>query len=147
MIMLYLTAALRNILIGPMLTYPDPVNAKHACQFTQGLHQGIVHEQPISINTNVLWNTTFYPLPEYGVTVTNAPTSFHGITTFRWTELAPYKSTVRSPSLASEAQLASISATPTSLFADSEFVLLVLGDRRNEKRQAGSVSNSTDVRQ
>ncbi|KAK4503926.1 hypothetical protein PRZ48_004841 [Zasmidium cellare] len=137
--MLYLSPALRNVLIGLILSYPIASNAKDTCKITYDLHTGIVHEQPVSINTDVLWNTTFYPIPEHAVTVTNAPTSFQGITTFRWTELLSYTTKVRSPSLASEAQVASISATPTPAFADSEFVLLVLGDKKNEKRQSGSV--------
>lgn len=138
--MQYLSAALRSVLIGLILSYPDPSSAQDACQLTQDMHRGIVHEQPVSINTDVLWNTTFYPIPDHGVTVTNAPTSFHGITTFRWTELSPYTSTTRSPTLSSQAQVALTSPTPTAAFAESEFVLLVRGEKKNEKRQAGSVS-------
>lgn len=140
--MLYLPAALRRIIIGLILAYPNAGAAKDACDLTQSLHRGIVHEQPVSISTDVLWNTTFYPVPGYdGVTVTNAPTSLHGVTIFRWTEFLSYATTALSPSLASQAQVASMSATPTPAYSGSEFVLVVLGDKKNERRQTGSVSH------
>jgi len=61
-----------------------------------------VHEQAVSINTDVLSNTTFYAIPQVAITVNNAPTSFDGVTTLTWTETAG--STIQySPTQASSA--------------------------------------------
>lgn len=45
-----------------------------------------VHEQAVSINTDVLTNTTFYPIPQVALTISNAPTSLDTLTTLTWTE-------------------------------------------------------------
>ena len=44
-----------------------------------------VYEQAVSINTFVQTSTTFNPIPEVAVTITDAPTNLDGITTFHWT--------------------------------------------------------------
>ncbi|KAK5674602.1 hypothetical protein LTS10_012603 [Elasticomyces elasticus] len=100
--------------------------------------QETVYEQAISINTYVQTNTTFYPAPHYAVTVSNAPTSFDGITTFRYTEsrtLADTSITTRST--------ASLVATPT--VAINAYVLMVQRDpgrqtdrRKIHQRQSGT---------
>ncbi|KAK3651468.1 hypothetical protein LTR56_005610 [Elasticomyces elasticus] len=100
--------------------------------------QETVYEQAISINTYVQTNTTFYPAPHYAVTVSNAPTSFDGITTFRYTEsrtLANTAATTRST--------ASLIATPT--VALNAYVLMVSRDpgrqtdrRKIHQRQSGT---------
>ncbi len=43
-----------------------------------------VYEQAVSINTFVQTSTTFNPIPEVAVTITDAPTNLDGITTFHW---------------------------------------------------------------
>ena len=69
-----------------LLLLPRLMAAQQACQISQPLNYGTVHEQVISINTNVLFNTTFFPIANVGITIGNAPTSLDGITTFHWTE-------------------------------------------------------------
>ncbi|KAJ8610157.1 hypothetical protein MRB53_038764 [Persea americana] len=67
----------------------------------------IVYEQAVSINTDITSNTTFFPIPQAPITITNAPTSYNGITTVRWTvEPSQSSSTVGTKS--------SSSAAPTS---------------------------------
>ncbi|GAB7337165.1 hypothetical protein MBLNU457_g2554t3 [Dothideomycetes sp. NU457] len=52
------------------------------------VNQTTVYVQPVSINTDIVSNTTFYPIPQVAVTVTNAPTSFNGVTTYTWTTVS-----------------------------------------------------------
>ncbi|KAK5727458.1 hypothetical protein LTR15_003354 [Elasticomyces elasticus] len=80
--------------------------AQSACMVEFG--QETVYEQAISINTYVQTNTTFYPAPHYAVTVSNAPTSFDGITTFRYTESRTLENTA-----VTTRSTASLVATPT----------------------------------
>lgn len=56
----------------------------------------IVYEQAVSINTDVLYNTTFYPVPQYPYTVSNAPTSINELTTLQWTSVEIPPSTSQS---------------------------------------------------
>lgn len=99
-----------------------------------------VYEQPISINTDVLYNTTFYPLPEAAVTVTNAPTSFNGVTTLRWTSTAPsYESDTAFRNPVDET-----APSPRPTQAEEVFVLVAMSRRRNQKRQSGSYFVSSD---
>ncbi|KAK6396443.1 hypothetical protein LTR65_009527 [Meristemomyces frigidus] len=70
-----------------LLTRPQPTWAQDGCfPLQQPLVQRVVYEQAVSIRTDVLLNTTFYPVPGVAVTVDNAPTSFDGVTTFRYTD-------------------------------------------------------------
>ncbi|QIW94854.1 hypothetical protein AMS68_000372 [Peltaster fructicola] len=49
----------------------------------------LLYEQAVSINTEVLTNTTFNPIPQVALTVTDAPTSIDTITTLTWTSTVP----------------------------------------------------------
>lgn len=60
--------------------------AQKACSANLLQTQTIVHSQPVSINTDVLSNTTFYPIPNAPITVTDAPRSYNGVTTLTWTQ-------------------------------------------------------------
>lgn len=78
-------AYLRRLFVLPnalLLSIADVITAQQACRFSQPLTAHVVHEQAISIKTNVLHNTTFYPIEEIAVTVSNAPTVLDGVTTF-----------------------------------------------------------------
>ena len=103
----------------------------------------IVHEEAVSINTDVLWNTTFYAAPGLAVTITNAPTNLDLITTFRWTEPRfSQTSPKRSPSIASMLSLASAFASPTALLQDATYIMGVIegaSNKKHRKRQSGSV--------
>ncbi|EMC92444.1 hypothetical protein BAUCODRAFT_27724 [Baudoinia panamericana UAMH 10762] len=78
----------------------------------------VVYEQAISINTNVRTNTTFHPIPEVAVTISNAPTSVDGVTTFRYTQ--PRTST---HSIGTSQSSSTSWATPTMVL--NSFVLMV----------------------
>lgn len=143
--MLSLTEALRKVLIGLMVCYPVLTAAEDACQLTQRqLTPRIVHEQPISINTDILTNTTFYAIPQVGITVTNAPTSFDAITTLRWTESRTSVSTKTLHSRVTTASQAYTSAAPTGTFQETTFVLVVSYENDIQKRQMGSVYIAAD---
>ena len=106
-------------------------SAQDACQLSQPLTSYIVHEQPISIKTDVLYNTTFFPIEEVPITVNNAPTSFNGITTLYWTETKTY--------VGSEYSSSTQSAVETRPAVDeSSFVLHVMTSRQLQKRQLGN---------
>ncbi len=125
---------LRKLILLPgslLLSISQIALTQQACQYSQPLTYAVVHEQPISINTDVLTNTTFFPFTGIGVTVNNAPTSLNGITTFHWTETKTYTDYSRLTRT-----LTATSATPTVV--DDTFVMIVLGSRRHEKRQSGS---------
>ncbi|KAK0961381.1 hypothetical protein LTS01_020388 [Friedmanniomyces endolithicus] len=97
-----------------------------------------VYEQAVSINTYVQTNTTFYPFPDVGITVSNAPTSFDGVTTFTYTNrqtTAPAMGT--SPS--------TFATNPTPTVAANRSVLTVRMDpgkqsnqRKIHQRQSGT---------
>ncbi|KAK4962066.1 hypothetical protein LTR10_002563 [Elasticomyces elasticus] len=110
--------------------------AQSACMVEFG--QETVYEQAISINTYVQTNTKFYPAPHYAVTVSNAPTSFDGITTFRYTESRTLGNTA-----VTTRSTASLVATPT--VAMNAYVLMVQRDpgrqtdrRKIHQRQSGT---------
>ncbi|KAK1073542.1 hypothetical protein LTR74_001683 [Friedmanniomyces endolithicus] len=97
-----------------------------------------MYEQAVSINTYVQTNTTFYPFPDFGITVSNAPTSFDGVTTFTCTNrqtTAPAMGT--SPS--------TFATNPTPTVAVNRYVLTVRMDpgkqsnqRKIHQRQSGT---------
>lgn len=117
--------------MGLLISAVDYAQAQQACMFAQPLTQRLLHEQPIYINTDVLTNTTFYPMSGIGVTIENAPTSLSGVTTFTWTETKTYNDYSRSTRT-----FAAASATTTP--ADMTFVMMALGTDRHEKRQSGA---------
>ncbi|EME82882.1 uncharacterized protein MYCFIDRAFT_174398 [Pseudocercospora fijiensis CIRAD86] len=92
-----------------------------------------VREQAAYINTDVLENTTFYAIPEMAVTVTNAPTSFDEVTTFKWTEYdmrargsGLSSNFIQSPTAAAMQTMANPTlAMPTGSPFDSFFVMFL----------------------
>lgn len=114
-----------------LLTLPYLVEAQQACSIQWPETYNIVHQQVVSIKTDVLFNTTFKAAREITITVENAPTSFDGLTTVYWTETRTQMSSTAFSSTTSAIQT---SATPT----DTSFVLLVMGEKHNQKRQSGS---------
>ena len=124
---------MKNFLTLPsslLLALPSLVEAQQACSLQHPLTY-VVHEQVISIKTDVLFNTTFKPAQDITVTVENAPTSLDGLTTVWWTEKRTQMSSTSFSPTTSPVQT---SATPT----DRSFVLLVMGQRQHQKRQSGS---------
>ena len=104
----------------------------------QIVYEAAVHEQAVSINTDVQYNTTFFPIPEVAVTVSNAPTSFNGLTTFRWTQTQTSTTSIASTG-------SSLVPVSTATGSPDGFVLLVLGEmtfqdgrKLHDKRQSGS---------
>lgn len=143
---------MRSLFLGLLLGYPFTIHAQiqdqnSACLIAERFVQTYtMREQAVSINTEVLSNTTFYPIPEGPVTITNAPTSIDMVSTFRWTE-AQVPVSIWSPTLASatEAQLSSMAfssamATPYPDLSDY-YVIAAMGARNVAKRQAGGVRN------
>jgi hypothetical protein len=114
-----------------LLALPCLVGAQQACSLQYPLTYNVVHEQVISIKTDVLFNTTFNPVRDITITVENAPTSFDGLTTVWWTER---RTQMSSTSFSPTTSAVQMSATPT----EPSFVLLVMGQKHNQKRQSGS---------
>ena len=114
-----------------LLLLPVLTGAQHPCQISQPLTYGIVHVQAISIRTNILSNTTFFPIPEVAVTIHDVPTSLDGVTIFRWTETRTYFDTVDPSPTISGPQT-------TSTARDSYFVMRVMGSKQHSKRQSGT---------
>jgi len=114
--------------------------AQQACLAAPGspLPYETVYEQAVSINIYVQTNTTFYPIPDVGVTVSNAPTSFDGVTTFTYTN----RQTSVDPIGSTRSTLAT---NPTPTVAVNRYVLTVRMDpgkspdqRKIHKRQSGT---------
>ena len=125
---------LRNLILlrtSLLVSLPELAVARLACFASQPLAYGIVHEQAISINTDVLFNTTLFSLPEVAVMVSNAPTSLDGVSTFYWTQTKTYMSDTGISPTSSAPEVA---ATST----DTSFVLLAMGLEQRQKRQSGS---------
>ncbi|KAK0250293.1 hypothetical protein LTS09_014574 [Friedmanniomyces endolithicus] len=114
--------------------------AQQQCLAVQGspLPYETVYKQAVSINTYVQTNTTFYPIPDVGVTVSNAPTSFDGVTTFTYTNRpTTMYATGTSPS--------TFATNPTPTVAVNRYVLTVRMDsgkqsnqRKIHQRQSGT---------
>lgn len=121
----------------------NPAQCQNACVIQQPINQTIVYQQAISINTDVISNTTFYPIPQAGVTITDAPTSLNFMTTLSWSRTSPYTTT---------SVITTPSATPTQ--TDSSFVLLIMDTNSVQKRQSqnsyyvntnGTITNDCSV--
>lgn len=123
-----------------ILLFPSSARSQDACLSLIPPVRKTVYQQAISINTDVYYNTTFYPLPEAAITVTNAPTSFNGVTTLRWTSTAP--SYISDTTSRSSVQWTAASPSPTQV--EEVFVLVAMSRRRNQKRQSGSYFVSSD---
>ena len=114
----------------------------------QTLYREVVYEQPIRIKTEVLSNTTFYPLPALAITVNNAPTSFDEVTVYQYTQYlttTTFMPTDAGDSRSMPATVAVSQASPTP--TTNEFVLVVdavaadvqpVDGRKIHKRQSGS---------
>lgn len=115
-----------------VILLPHLTKAQNACNIYGQLSQGVVYQQVVSVNTLVQSNTTFFPISEQAITVTNAPTSLDLITTLSWTKTLPYT--------ASTSTLVNV-AVPTT--TDSTFILFVMSDTRlHQKRQSGFYVNA-----
>ena len=142
--MLSLATPLRSLVIGLLLGYPLALHAQSqnsACLIAERFQQTYtVREQAVSINTEVRSNTTFYPIPEGAVTITNAPTSIDTITTFRWTEaqvpMSIWAPTIPASTSASLSSMAYSTAMQTGM-ADlgDYYVIAAMGARNVQKRQ------------
>lgn len=119
---------------GALLISPSPVHSQSACFSGTPPVRKVVYEQPVSVNTDVLLNTTFYPISDAAITVTNAPSSINGITTLRWTSTFPNQDYIMVSTRASS--VGEVSPTPTH--SDEVFVLIATDHQRNQKRQSGS---------
>ena len=120
-------------------TLPRPVRSQSACLSLRPPIQQIVYEQAVSINTDVLYNTTFYPLPEAAITVTNAPTSYSGVTTLQWTSTI-----LEDDNSLSNRVTHSSAPAPRPTQAEDTFVLVAMKARQVEKRQSGSYFVSSE---
>lgn len=119
-----------------LLLFAPSAAAQNACQFTSPRIQTVVHEQVVSVNTEVLTNTSFYPIPEVGITVTDAPTSLDAMTTLTWSETRSYTSfdsTLSSPYTA----ITTSASASSPIGTDANFVLIIQGGlSKNQKRQS-----------
>lgn len=154
--MLSLPLTLRCLIVGCLLALTANAQKRQiietsACAITDQITRtATVREQPVSINTDVLQNTTFYPIPDHAITVTNAPTSFDMITTFSWTEYDtrpaqetnPFaQSTTMQYSYTTSESATSAQVTPAANPMDAYYVMLLsfgaMAGRVNPKRQSG----------
>lgn len=106
--------------------------SQNACSSRNPQSQLVVYQQAVSINTDVLLNTTFYPIPNIPVTVNNAPTSFDGITTITWTKTVaglPLDSAHQSTTTEASNSNPSASVAQT-IPTTSAYVLVVSGGER-----------------
>lgn len=74
----------RSVLLAVIAVYSSLARCQRSCPAIGSV--SIVHRQVVSINTNAVTNTTFYPIPQVALTVSNAPTSLDTLTTLSWTE-------------------------------------------------------------
>lgn len=120
-------------------TLPISVRSQSACLSPRPPIQHVVYEQAVSINTDVLYNTTFYPLPEAAITVTNAPTRYSGVTTLQWT------STILDDDTSPSYRVTRSNApSPSPTQVEDTFVLVAMRARQIEKRQSGSYFVSSE---
>lgn len=115
-----------------------PAYCQDACTAQQPLSQTIVYQQAISINTDVLHNTTFYPIPQAGITITDAPTSLDQITTLSWSTTLPFTTTIQSTMFETSTTTSTTSTTPTLTGSNFDFALLIIDTNQNQKRQSES---------
>lgn len=159
--MLSFTLPLRFLPLALILACPAPTFARTndtACSIAERLvRTHTVREQAVSINTDVLTNTTFYAIPDVAITVTNAPTSFNTVTTLHWTEeILPQSrlDTRISPRIvrsSTDASFPAPYAVPTVLAADSYYVMFAMGAIAGAGRKAlgkrQSISSTVGSRQ
>lgn len=85
--MAFLPASLRGVIISLLLSRSASGLTARGCD--EPIERRIVHEEVVSLHAEVNRNTTIYPVPHAAITVTNAPTTFDGLTTLYWTETIP----------------------------------------------------------
>lgn len=111
--------------------------SQNACNFQLPGLQTVIHQQAVSLNTDVLTNTSFYPIPEAAITITNAPTSFDIVTIMSWSRILTDAVTI--PTLTSPlTPTSSMTAGPSPTETDSSFVLIIQGLDKNHKRHTSS---------
>jgi hypothetical protein len=123
-----------------ILTLPSPALSQSSCLSLKAPVHEVVYQQPVSINTDVLFNTTFYPFPEVAITVTNAPTSYSGVTTLQWTSTV----TMDDMNTPSPHVLHSTAPSPSPTQAQDSFVLVAMRSQQNQKRQSRSYYVNSD---
>lgn len=106
---------------------PSLVQGQNTCMTPP---QTTTYQQVVSINTDVLKDGTFAPVPGHEVTATNAPTSIDTPTTLSWT-------TSFTSGLPSAAAPAPLNVTDNSLDAASTFYLITTPKFARQKRQSG----------
>jgi hypothetical protein len=110
--------------------------AQDSCVLNTAITTVLIYENPIYINTKVLYNTTFEVNSDFTVTVSNAPTSFHEITTYTAT------STIVGPPTFSGASKTSAPtglSTSAILDASKPFVLVLSGGASQFGKRQSSV--------
>lgn len=143
---LTITASLRVTLVGLLIAHSNAQQTvqqiNSACLIAQqNIRTHTIRQQVVSINTYAESNTTFYAIPEVAVTVTNAPTSFDGTTTFEWTEARVPRSQWRSQNSATSGLQSSTIAAAYGMTTvspmDDYYIITAMGARvANAKRQA-----------
>lgn len=120
-----------------LVFYPAFTRGQESCALRPPPRiQTVIHEQVVSINTHISTNTTFYPIPEAAVTVTDAPTSIDEIITLSWSQTRPYTAfTETFDSITQTSTEASPITTPSS---DSFFILVVQGFSQAHRRDDSS---------
>lgn len=125
-------AFLRSSLLSLL---PWATSGQAGCSISQPMTYGIVHQQVISIRTDVLFNTTFHPIPEVAVTIENAPTLLDGITTLYYTEMITHH---RSSSTRTEISHTRATPETSPTAAETTFLLAAMGiGNHHNKRQSG----------
>ena len=127
-------AALSLQVVVAVLSLPS--SAQNTCFGGKpAANRTIVYQQAVSINTDVLYNTTFYPLPQVAVTVDNAPTSFDGVTTVSWTQTVDKTTSISS--LTSSSASSSDAAVSSAPVNTNNFYIMLSQPERSQKRQSG----------
>ena len=108
-------------------SFAKPAATQNACTYSQQVvTKVLVVENPIYINTNVLWNTTFAVNPYLTLTVDDAPTSVDLRTTY----------TMRKTTIID--RVYSSVASSSSVQKEAQFVLIIGNSRlSHNRRQAG----------
>ena len=106
-------------------------NKSSACLDGVSAGRPVVYQQQVALNFTLADNTTFYPIPEVAITVTNAPTTFDGVTTLTWVQTVVETYIITSST-------DSISPVPSPVATPSSFILAVSGIGVRQRRQAGT---------
>ena len=122
--------------VNVLLRLPASVRSQSSCLSPTT----IVFEQTVAINTEILSDTTFYPLPGVPVTISNAPTSLDTVTSFQWTS-------TQMPDHSTSASRVIQSSMSTLSPADDAFVLRITqhspSGRRLKRHSGGTYVSGT----